>query len=107
MKNLLKTWQEIKRVALWSLSRLSLPLTLMLLVAHLVNTKRCIKTQKITENLANGYLSESTWRELSNEYQDDRVSSFSQESCILVLWMKVVSAMEGLRDTSLRARHGN
>ena len=68
----------------------------MLLVTYLVNTKRCIKTQKITETLANGYSSESTQRELSNEYQDDRVSSFSQESCILVLWMKVVSALEWL-----------
>ena len=27
----------------------------------------------MTENLANGYSSESTQRELSNEYQDDRV----------------------------------
>ena len=64
----------------------------MLLVANLANTKRC----KITETLANGYSSESTRRELSNEYHDDRVSMVSQESCILVLWTKVVSALEGL-----------
>ena len=71
-------------------------LTLMLLVAYLVNTKRCKKTPKITETLANGYSSESTQRELSNEYQDDRVSIFFQESCNIVLWMKVVLALEGL-----------
>ena len=54
------------------------------------------KKQKITETLANGYSSERTRRELSNEYQDDRVSMVFQESCILVLWTKVVSALEGL-----------
>ena len=54
------------------------------------------KKTKITETLANGYSSESTQRELSNEYQDDRVSMVFQESCILVLWTKVVSALEGL-----------
>ena len=53
--------------------------------------------KNITETLANGYSSESTRRELSNEYQDDRVSIFFQESCIFVLWMKVVSALEGLK----------
>ena len=37
--------------------------------------------------------------ELSNEYQDDRVSMVFQESCILVLWTKVVSALEGLGST--------
>ena len=55
------------------------------------------KKRKITETLANGYSSESTQLELSNEYQDDRVSMVFQESCILVLWTKVVSALEGLR----------
>ena len=54
------------------------------------------KTPKIIETLSNGYSSESTQRELSNEYQDDRVSMVFQESCILVLWTKVVSALEGL-----------
>ena len=53
-------------------------------------------TRKITETLANGYSSENTRRELSNEYQDDRVSMVFQEFCILVLWTKVVSALEGL-----------
>ena len=68
----------------------------MLLVANLANTKNAKKHRKITETLAKGYSSESTRRELSNEYQDDRVSMVFQESCILVLWTKVVSALEGL-----------
>ena len=51
----------------------------------------------MTETLANGYSSESTRRELSNEYQEDRVSMVFQESCILVVWTKVASASEGLK----------
>ena len=47
-------------------------LSLMLLVANLVNTKWCNKPEKKTETLANGYSSESTQRELSNENQPDR-----------------------------------
>ena len=50
----------------------------------------------MTETLANGYSSECTRRQLSNEYQDDRVSMVFQESCILVIWTKVASALEGL-----------
>ena len=34
------------------------------------------KTRKTTETMAKGYSSESTQQELSNEYQDDRVSMF-------------------------------
>ena len=45
----------------------------MLLVAKLANTKRCKNLKKMTETLAHGYSSESTQRELSNEYQHDRV----------------------------------
>ena len=56
------------------------------------------KPPKITETLANGYSSESTRHKLSNEYQDDRVSMFFQEYCILVLRMKVFSALEGLNE---------
>ena len=58
----------------------------MLLVAILANTKRCKKKRKITETLANRYSSESTRQELSNEYQDDRVSMVFQRilhSCAL------------------------
>ena len=42
----------------------------MLLVANLVNTKWCKNAKKMTENLAHVYSSESTQRELSNEYQE-------------------------------------
>ena len=60
------------------------------------------KKTKITETLANGYSYESTRQELSNEYQDDRVSMVFQELFILVLGTKVVSALEGL---NIRARN--
>ena len=50
----------------------------------------------MTETLANGYSYESTQRELSNEYQHDRVSMVFENICVLVLWMKVASALEGL-----------
>ena len=50
----------------------------------------------MTETLAHGYSSESTERELSNEYQHDRVWVFFKKMCVFVLWMKVASALEGL-----------
>ena len=50
----------------------------------------------MTETLAYGYSSESTQRELSNEYQHDRVQMVFKNLCILVLWRKVASALEGL-----------
>ena len=37
------------------------------------NYKIMQKSRKITETLAHGYSSESTWRELSNGYQHGRV----------------------------------
>ena len=55
------------------------------------------KTWKMTGNLANGYSSESILRELSNEYQHDSVQMVFQNVCVLVLWMKVASALEGLK----------
>ena len=45
----------------------------MLLVANLADTELCKKSGKMIETLANGYSSESTSRELSNEYQYDWV----------------------------------
>ena len=51
---------------------------------------------KMAETLAHGYSSESTQRELSNKYQHDRVSMVFKNLCILVLWMKVASALGGL-----------
>ena len=50
----------------------------------------------MTETLANGYSCESTQRELSNEYQLDRVSMVFENICVLVIWMKETSALEGL-----------
>ena len=55
------------------------------------------KSGKMTEKLAYGYSSESAQRELSNEYQHDRVWMVSKSLCIIVLWTKVASALEGLR----------
>ena len=52
----------------------------------------------MTETLAHGYLSESTWRELSNEYQHDWVQMFFKNLCVLVLWTKEASALEGLKN---------
>ena len=45
----------------------------------------------MTETWANGYSSESSLRELSNEYQHDRVWMVFKK-----LWTKVASALEGL-----------
>ena len=68
----------------------------MLLVANLAITKGC-KHPKITKkNMANGYSSESTQRELTNEYQHDRVYMIFKNYCTSVLWTKVASALEGL-----------
>ena len=50
----------------------------------------------MTETLANGYSSESTQRELSNEYQQDRVWMVFKNLCVLVLWTEVASASEEL-----------
>ena len=51
----------------------------------------------MTETLPYGNSSESTQRELTNEYQQDRVKMVFQKSCLLVFWMKVASALKGLR----------
>ena len=50
----------------------------------------------MTETMANGYSSESTQRELSNEHQHDRVKMFFVIFCLFVHWRKVTSAGEGL-----------
>ena len=42
------------------------------------------------------YSSESTQWELSNRYQHDRVKMFFKSICVLLLWTKVASALEGL-----------
>ena len=53
---------------------------------------------KMTETLAHGYSSESTQQELSNEYQHDRVKMVFKNLWVLVLWAKVASALEALKD---------
>ena len=50
----------------------------------------------MTETLAHRYSSESTQWELSYEYQHDRVYMVIKNRCILVLWMQVALALEGL-----------
>ena len=50
----------------------------------------------MTESLAHGYSSESTQRELSNEYQHDRVTIVFKNLCVLVLWAKVAVALKRL-----------
>ena len=57
-------------------------------------------TCKKIETLAHEYSSEGTQRELSNEYQHDRVKMVIKHVCVLVLWTKVASALEGLMGTS-------
>ena len=54
------------------------------------------KIWKMTESLSPGYSSESTQRELSNEYQDDRVLMAFKNICVIVLWTKVASTLDGL-----------
>ena len=49
----------------------------------------------MTETLAHGYLSESTLRELSDEYRHHRVRKVFKNLSVLVLWTKVALALEG------------
>ena len=53
----------------------------------------------MAETMAHGYSSESIQRELSNEYQHDRVWMVFKIICILVVWPKVALALEGLTQT--------
>ena len=68
----------------------------MLLVANFFQYKIMQNTRKLNDTLAYGYSSESTQGELSNEYQNDRVKMVFKNLCVLVLWMKVALALEGL-----------
>ena len=51
----------------------------------------------MTETLAIGYSSESTQRELSNEYQHDRVKLVFTNLRVIVVWMEVDLELEGLK----------
>ena len=55
------------------------------------------KTFEMTQTGVHGYSSERTQGELPNEYQHDRCRMVFRNICILVLWAKVASALEGLR----------
>ena len=58
----------------------------------------------MTETLAHhGYSSASTQRELSKEYQHERVEMVFKNLCILVPWTKVALALEGLKLTHILA----
>ena len=53
-------------------------LNLMLLIANLANKNDAGEIETMTETLAHVYSSESSQRKLSNEYQHNRVRSFSK-----------------------------
>ena len=75
---------------------LPLTLTLMLLLANLDNTNLCKNPLKMTKTLSPRFSSESTQRELSNEYQHDKVYMVFKNVCVFELWTKVASALKGL-----------
>ena len=52
--------------------------------------------QQFSFNFSFVYSPESTQRELSSEYQHDRVKMFFNNLCVLVLWTKVALALKGL-----------
>ena len=58
--------------------------------------KIMLKNLKMTETLANGYSSESAQQDLSNAYQHDGVMKIFNNLCLIVLWTKVTSTLEGL-----------
>ena len=80
-----------------------MPCTLTLLLPIQKMAKKNLKND---QTLANGYPSERTRRELSNEYQHDRVSMIFKNLCVIMLWMKVASALKGL-NTFLHLLHYN
>ena len=57
----------------------------------------------MAETLANGYSSDSTQRELLNEYLNDRVMMIFIIFCSFVHQTKVISALERLRKESMNA----
>ena len=57
-----------------------------------------IKTRKLLKPWHMG-THMSAQRELFNEYQHDRVQMVFRNICVLVLWTKVASALEGLNNS--------
>ena len=58
----------------------------------------------MTETLACRYLSDSTQRDLSNEYQHVRINMVLTNRCVPVLWTKVASVLEGYGQTEHNTR---
>ena len=56
----------------------------------------------MTVTMAYGYSSESTQRELSNEYQHDRVYNVFKTICVRILWTNVALALEALTSTFVK-----
>ena len=55
--------------------------------------------------MANGYSSESTHQELSNEYQHDSVQMFFKNICILVLWEESVFSIGRVKNSPVNLAH--
>ena len=68
---------------------------------EILHTNVCLSKKEVFRKLASGRVLAKSQRELSNEYQHDRVSTvFKKNLCILLLRTKVASALEGLIDSS-------
>ena len=64
-------------------------ITLILLVANLVNTKYCKKSPKITNTLTHVYSVVSSQPEFSYEYQHCRIKMTFNCFCVLMPWKKM------------------
>ena len=69
-------------------------------VSEFTCTKWCKTPPKMAATLEHRYSFERTQRELSNEYQHDRVWMVFKNLCVTMLWMTVASALQGLRINS-------
>ena len=70
----------------------------LLLVADFAITLYCKNNLNMTETMTHGCSSEGTQQDPSNEYQHYRVKVIFKNPCIIVLWTKVSSTLEGLID---------
>ena len=59
----------------------------------------------MTETLENGYSSDRSQQELSNEHQNGRAYKLFDMFCILVPLMKVASGLQGLKSSPYRYLH--
>ena len=75
----------------------------MLLVTNLANTQGCKKTKKLPKPWQMGtHLRDLNESYPCNEYQHSLDRWFLKNLCILVLWTKVASALDGLTQLFLR-----